>query len=167
MYAPIGDKPIYVGQAVYSGVRKGGDVALEDDDAEDDRPGTPLCTRLRGDLRSIESASTLDVRRFRFRFLCVRSVWIPFAEQSLIRRFKPVWNLCIDGFGSNVVGGRRLTGARSWWGTLHPGRAGRGRKARAGRTVQDAKARLRAFFAAPAAELAAMTERALLAEAAD
>ena len=36
-----------------------------------------------------------------------------------------VWNVALDGFGLNPVGGPRTKGKRSAWDTVHPGRSGR------------------------------------------
>ena len=40
----------------------------------------------------------------------------------LIIRFKPLWNVFIQGFGINVPGAGREKQRRSMWDTLHPGR---------------------------------------------
>ena len=51
-------------------------------------------------------------------------VWIPLGESLLIERFKPVWNMVIDGFSNNAPGKRRFSQHRSLWDVLHPGRPG-------------------------------------------
>ena len=40
----------------------------------------------------------------------------------LIIRFKPLWNVFIQGFGINAPGAGREKQRRSMWDTLHPGR---------------------------------------------
>jgi hypothetical protein len=40
----------------------------------------------------------------------------------LVALFQPVWNVLIEGFGSNVEGSGRERTARSVWDILHPGR---------------------------------------------
>lgn len=42
----------------------------------------------------------------------------------LITKFRPVWNVAVEGFGNKVVGVGRVGAQRSNWDTLHPGRGG-------------------------------------------
>ena len=44
------------------------------------------------------------------------------VEAALIRRYRPLWNTVIDGFGNNDPGAGRYNQARSEWDILHPGR---------------------------------------------
>lgn len=53
----------------------------------------------------------------------VDEIWIPLGENMLIERFRPVWNLVIDGFGNKDAGDRRKTQLRSAWDVMHPGRS--------------------------------------------
>ncbi|MFZ0932134.1 MAG: Eco29kI family restriction endonuclease, partial [Syntrophobacteraceae bacterium] len=45
------------------------------------------------------------------------------VEASLIRKFQPLWNTIIDGFGNHTPGEGRFNQAKSGWDVLHPGRA--------------------------------------------
>ena len=116
VYAPIsdGDRPIYVGKAVPPGSRKG-------DTVDEDHPA--LFSRLREHGRSIEQAANLRPEDFRCRRLGIVPVWITLAERFLITHYRPVWNLCLDGFGDHDPGKGRSGSERSWWDTLHPGRS--------------------------------------------
>ncbi len=116
-YEPIASdarRPIYVGKAVPEGSRKG-------------RPPNALAPRLRNRIKehakSIEQARNLRLDDFSFRALAVEPVWITLAERFLIDHFRPVWNLCLDGFGLHNPGSGRHGSQRSWWDTLHPGRS--------------------------------------------
>ena len=115
VYEPIsqGRKPIYVGKADPPGRRKGGRPDTE-------RPA--LNIRVKQHANSIEAATNLVVTDFLFRSLAVEPVWIPLAERSLIDNYRPVWNVCLEGFGKHDSGKARRSGERSWWDTLHPGR---------------------------------------------
>ena len=44
------------------------------------------------------------------------------VEAGLIRRFEPLWNTVIDGFGNHTPGVGRFDQAKSGWDVLHPGR---------------------------------------------
>jgi hypothetical protein len=122
-YQPIakknkGDKPpipIYVGKAVPKGSRKGG-VGLES------KTGSALFGRLLKHSRSIENVSNLNLADFKYRYVICEDVWITFCETMLIIRFKPLWNVFVEGFGINVPGAGREKQRKSMWDTLHPGR---------------------------------------------
>jgi len=45
------------------------------------------------------------------------------VEAELIRRYNPLWNSTIDGFGNHDPGSGRYAQAPSEWNVLHPGRA--------------------------------------------
>jgi hypothetical protein len=107
--------PIYVGKAVPAGSRKGG-YGLGAD------PGEVLFRRLLEHASSIESARNINLADFRCRYLLVDDIWIPLGESLLIERFKPVWNICVDGFGHHDQGKARRGQMKSAWDTLHPGR---------------------------------------------
>ena len=55
------------------------------------------------------------------RYLLVGGIEI--AERRLIQQFKPVWNVCLDGFGNHDPGKGRYGGQRPGWDEVHPGRA--------------------------------------------
>lgn len=132
-----GEAPIYVGKAVPPGSRKGGDAVDVDAPA--------LQRRINEHAKSIAQAANLDVTDFECRHLAVQPVWITLAERFLIDYFKPVWNLCLDGFGDHDPGSGRQDSERSWWDTMHPGRAWSA-KLRAVKTQVGAEERVRDFW---------------------
>ena len=107
--------PIYVGKAVPVGARKG-NVGTADNQ------GKVLYNRLTEHADSIKAASNLELEDFRCRFIAVDDIWIPLAETLLIEKYKPVWNVVVDGFGNHDPGKGRYNQQRSLWDTLHPGR---------------------------------------------
>ena len=111
------EKPIYVGSAGPEGQRKG----LSQAGLTADRTRR-LHGRLRQHARSIEQAENLSVRYARCRYLVVEPVWITLAEQFLIRHFRPLWNVALDGFGNHDPGSGRINMARPRWDIVHPGR---------------------------------------------
>ncbi|MDE3135081.1 MAG: Eco29kI family restriction endonuclease [Acidobacteriota bacterium] len=107
--------PIYVGKAVPPGARKGGfGLGAE--------PRNALFKRLKEHARSIQETGNLQPEDFRCRYLVCDDIWIPLGEALLIEKFKPVWNVLIEGFGIHTPGGGRKKQVRSKWDTLHPGR---------------------------------------------
>lgn len=108
-------QPIYVGKAVPAGARKGGGGL-------DVEHGTALYKRLSEHAASIASVEDLDLGDFRCRFLVVDDIWIPLAESLLIKRFAPVWNRVLDGFGNHDPGKGRYQGKKPFWDAVHPGR---------------------------------------------
>jgi hypothetical protein len=106
--------PIYVGKAVPSGARKGGDLEA--------KPGKVLFNRIKQHLKSVRQAENLDSNDFYCRFLIVDDIWIPLGESLLIAKFNPIWNKLIDGFGNHDPGKGRHKGMRPRWDELHPGR---------------------------------------------
>ena len=109
--------PIYVGKAVPTGARTGGD----EQGAE--ASGHQLYRRLLEHARSIEQARNLELDDFRCRYLVVVQVWITLAERFLITHFRPIWNTVIDGFGNHAPGAGRAGTKRPRWDILHPGRS--------------------------------------------
>ncbi|MDQ6665573.1 MAG: Eco29kI family restriction endonuclease [Acidobacteriota bacterium] len=107
------DLPIYVGEAVPEGSRKGGLIC-------NTKSTYKLHQRLREHAGSIAQANNLHLDDFHFRFLVVDDIWIPLGEALMIHTFAPLWNK-IGGFGIHTPGGNRpqMTSA---WDTLHPGR---------------------------------------------
>lgn len=108
-------QPIYVGKAIPAGARKG-NFGL---DAE---PGQALYQRLCDHAKSIEEANNLSLSDFSCRFLSVDDIWIPLAESLLIKKFSPLWNQKMDGFGNHDPGKGRYNQQVSQWDTIHPGR---------------------------------------------
>ena len=58
---------------------------------------------------------------------------------------KPVWNVCIEGFGLHDPGGGRRKGEISWWDALHPGRSW-AKKQKQTKTTVQVITRLSAFL---------------------
>lgn len=146
-YAPIAQanrkdqfaQPIYVGKAVPEGARKG---RLMDAAAT----GTALRKRLGNHAGSIREVENLNVEDFQFRSLVVDDVWIPLGEAMLIRYFKPIWNVVIDGFGNNTPGTGRNRQGKSRWDILHPGRKRAALLPDGDLTPSDVVSRLNAHF---------------------
>jgi hypothetical protein len=105
--------PIYVGEAVPKGTRKGGNL--------ESGSGAALYNRLKQHRSNIE-ATNLDVADFHCRYLVVDDIWIPLGESLLIAKFSPLWNKLVDGFGNHNPGKGRFKGLRPRWDVLHPGR---------------------------------------------
>ena len=122
--------PIYVGEAVPPGSRKGGHGLGAD-------PGEVLWRRLKEHARSIEQAENLRIEDFRCRYLVVDDIWIPLGESLLIETFNPLWNRLLDGFGNHDPGKRRYNQIRSAWDVLHPGRPWAHKCAQNPKTAED------------------------------
>jgi hypothetical protein len=108
--------PIYVGKAVPPGWRA----------ARTFESRTPdLYGRLEEHARSITQAANLNLEDFYCRFVIltgVESSLIGPLEAVLIRKYKPVWNTVVDGFGNHDPGRGRYEQSPSEWDVLHPGR---------------------------------------------
>lgn len=138
-YKPIayGTRPIYVGKAVLPGSKAG---------SGDPDPNHPaLRRRLNEHAHSIEEVNNLAIGEFSYRALAIVPVWIVVAERALIKKYRPVWNSCLYGFGKHNQGKRRSRTVRSWWDTLHPGRSWTKEETQT-RTVDEARKRLRDFW---------------------
>ncbi len=130
-------QPIYVGKAVPAGGRKG---------AKEEGTTMALFRRLSEHTRSLQAASsTLNINDFVCRYLVVTPLWITMSERFLLEHYRPVWNVCLDGFGNHDPGAGRLQGEITWWDALHPGRAWATRL-QATRSQADASNRLEAFW---------------------
>ena len=121
-YAPLAQQnsggkvvwPIYVGQALPSGGRRGIETASDD---------LALRNRLLKHGRSIAAAtSDFSIDDFFYRALVMDDAFIRLAETSLLVLYKPIWNNYVDGFGNNAQGSGRDASKRSRWDTLHGGR---------------------------------------------
>jgi len=88
----------------------------------DARIGSAMYRRLCQHAESIRQTTNLIVEDFRCRYLVVDDIWIPLGESLLIRKFRPLWNVVIDGFGNHAPGSGRYNQQRSPWDVLHPGR---------------------------------------------
>lgn len=108
--------PMYVGKAMPPGRRTGRTTGSET---------AKLYGRLREHMRSIERGSNIEVEGFRCRFMILEDVLsdliVP-TESELIRKYHPLWNSVIDGFGNHDPGQGRYDQAPSEWDVLHPGR---------------------------------------------
>lgn len=151
LYEPIAAKnhdaetplsaPIYVGKAIPAGGRRGGGGLSVG-------AGPVLYNRLREHAESIRQAANLDLSDFLCRYLVVDDIWIPLAETTLIRMFRPVWNGVIDGFGNHAPGKGRYEQQISAWDTLHPGRPWAAKMTGAERSVHAIHESLSTYLAA-------------------
>lgn len=110
--------PIYVGKAVLPGWRQARGSVKED--------ATSLYSRLKEHSRSIESANNLELTDFTCKFMVLagpENDLISTVEASLTRKYNPLWNSYIDGFGNHDPGKGRYEQAQSEWDALHPGRS--------------------------------------------
>ena len=121
LYHPIFDKnpalPIYVGKAVLPGWRQGRGTDRENDPA--------LYRRLTEHSRSINAVSNLDIKDFSCKFVVLQSQeadLIGTVEAAMTRKYNPLWNSHVDGFGNHDPGKGRYKQAKSEWDVLHPGR---------------------------------------------
>ncbi|MEU8473491.1 Eco29kI family restriction endonuclease [Streptomyces hygroscopicus] len=119
LYAPISSKdcgvPIYVGQARPKGTRKGSE--------DPSKKSTALWDRIEEHRDSIEATQDLKVSDFRVRYLVAIEAFVSLAERVMIRRYRPIWNSIVDGFGNHDPGAnRRRDSRRPPWDELHPGR---------------------------------------------
>ncbi len=111
------DIPIYVGKAVMPGWRQGRSIVNQNEPA--------LFRRLSEHSRSIADANNLDVEDFSCRFVVLKDQeanLISTVEAAFTRRYNPLWNSYIDGFGNHDPGRGRYEQAKSEWDVLHPGR---------------------------------------------
>jgi hypothetical protein len=123
-------RPIYIGKSEPPGSRKGLFVAASDEAVEEEAEELltekpthrKLYSRLFKHSKSISAATNLELSDFKCRYMLVDEIWVPLGEARLVASFKPIWNVLIEGFGSNVEGGGRKETARSVWDILHPGR---------------------------------------------
>lgn len=109
--------PIYIGKAVPSGWRQGRIKSNNNDPA--------LYRRLREHSRNIEAVNNLELNDFICRFVVLpteQSDLIGTLEAALIRKYNPLWNSFIDGFGNHDPGKGRYNQAKSEWDVLHQGR---------------------------------------------
>lgn len=114
------DIPIYVGKAVPKGWRQARISSGSDSLSYE------LFNRIREHAKSIELGDGLSLSDFYCRFMILEdreSDLIGTVEASLIRKYKPIWNTLIDGFGNHDPGSGRYQQARSDWDVCHPGRA--------------------------------------------
>jgi hypothetical protein len=108
--------PIYIGKAVPPGWRAARMTSVE---------RRSLYSRLREHARNVQWVHNLAVDHFGCRFIVLKDVesdLIVPVEAALIRKYRPLWNSVVDGFGNHDPGSGRYNQARSEWDVLHPGR---------------------------------------------
>ena len=108
--------PIYVGKAVPKGSRTARTKTTSKQ---------TLFKRLAEHAKSIESASNLDLDDFKCRFAILQDNEVDLIvplEAAMIRKYAPLWNSCVSGFGIHHPGSGRYKQKRSEWDTLHTGR---------------------------------------------
>lgn len=117
IYRKNPELPIYVGKAVLPGWRQARGTIKKDDPA--------LYRRLNEHSRSIIAVNNLELEDFSCRFVVLKSQeadLISTVEAGMTRKFTPLWNSHIDGFGNHDPGKGRYEQAKSEWDVLHPGR---------------------------------------------
>lgn len=117
LYKNYPDLPIYVGKAVLPGWRQARGSVKEN--------ATSLHGRLKEHSRSIAASRNLDLSDFICRFMVLvgsENDLINTVEAALTRKYNPLWNSYIDGFGNHDPGKGRYEQAPSEWDVLHPGR---------------------------------------------
>ncbi len=133
-------QPIYVGKAVPPGWRTGRVLGS----------GSPdLYRRLTEHTRSIQQAVNLQTRDFRCRFMIlsgIESDLVVPIEAELIRKYQPLWNTLVDGFGNHDPGSGRYNQAKSEWDVLHPGRPWVERLAGQSSSLEEITAKIRRFL---------------------
>jgi len=110
------ERPIYVGKAVPPGWRQARKTEVI---------SSSLYGRLKEHAKSIKETDNLKIEDFACRFMILEgqeSNLISTVESELIRRFTPLWNSVIDGFGNHDPGSGRYNQSPSEWDILHPGR---------------------------------------------
>jgi hypothetical protein len=133
-------QPIYIGKAVPQGWRTGRSIGMQRQD---------LYKRLREHARSIQQVVNLQVDDFQCRFMIlaeIESDLVVPVEAELIRRYKPLWNTVIDGFGNHDPGSGRYNQARSPWDILHPGRPWVERLTGESQSIEVVVARIQKFL---------------------
>jgi hypothetical protein len=104
-----------------------------------------LYGRLREHARNIKETDNLKIEGFACRFMILEgqeSNLIGTVESELIRRFTPLWNSVIDGFGNHDPGSGRYNQSPSEWDILHPGRKWAAKLTGKPSTVKKIKAKI-------------------------
>jgi hypothetical protein len=109
--------PIYIGKGMPPGVRKGSSDNTQ-------KKSWGIHDRLQNHEKSIKQVSNLKLDDFSCRWLSMDEAFIHLGETLLISKFRPVWNVAVEGFGNKAVGSGRDKAMRSNWDALHPGRGG-------------------------------------------
>jgi len=130
------ERPIYVGKAVPPGWRQARKTEVS---------SSSLYGRLREHARNIKETDNLKIEGFACRFMILEgqeSNLIGTVESELIRRFTPLWNSVIDGFGNHDPGSGRYNQSPSEWDILHPGRKWAAKLTGKPSTVKKIKAKI-------------------------
>ena len=146
-YIPLSEKnikeasiPIYIGKAVPSGWRTGRKIISSSNE---------LYRRIKEHMRSIANSKNLNIQDFYYKFVIltetVSDLIVPF-EAELIRRYQPLWNTVIDGFGNHDPGKGRYYQAISEWDTLHPGRHWVKKLKGEGKSIDTIKSEIGQYF---------------------
>jgi hypothetical protein len=78
-------------------------VAVRKGVAEDGKKGGQgrgIYSRLSNHEKSIRAAENLEIKDFHCRWLAMDEAFIHLGEILLISKFRPVWNVALDGFGN-------------------------------------------------------------------
>jgi len=113
------DVPIYVGKAVPRGWRQARIPSASNNLSYE------LYGRLAEHAKSIFCGDGLNLDDFYCRFIILEnreSTLIGTVEASMIKKYRPIWNSFIDGFGNHDPGSGRYEQAKSDWDVCHPGR---------------------------------------------
>ena len=96
-------------------------------------------------MRHAKRVPSLDIiADFYCRHLIVEEEWIRWGDSMLIDRFKPVWNVVLDGFGNHDPGKDRYNDMRPAWDTVHPVRPWAGKLRRNKRSAAALRKAVRA-----------------------
>jgi hypothetical protein len=130
--------PIYVGKAVPEGWRTARVLPA--------KSSQQLSHRLLEHARSIQQGSGIELADFRCRFVILGDAEVDLVtgiEAQMIRRYVPIWNSLVDGFGNHDPGSGRYNQAKSEWDVLHPGRRWADRLTGKPATLDDIMAKLK------------------------
>lgn len=135
-------QPMYVGKAVAPGWRTGRSISAGK---------AELWRRLNEHARSLQQASDLQPGDFRCRFIILGGnegdLVVP-IEAALIRKYQPLWNTIVDGFGNHDPGRGRYNQAVSEWDVLHPGRPWAGKLLGVSVQCEDVAAKVQRYLSA-------------------
>lgn len=148
-------QPIYIGKAVPPGWRTSRGTIQNT---------SSLHSRLKQHANSLVQGA-LDPTDFRCRFMIlsgVESDLIGAAEAALIRRYRPLWNAGIDGFGNHDPGKGRYNQACSHWDILHPGRKWVAKLTGHSMSQEDVLQRVKDFLALPIEQQIELAEQSLV-----
>jgi hypothetical protein len=138
-------RPIYIGKAVPFGWRAARSNLSNNETVS-------LSGRLRQHERSIQSCQDLDIKDFKYRFVILNDEetdLIGTLESTLIRKYRPLWNSVIDGFGNHDPGKGRYNQAISEWDVLHCGRSWAKKLSGSPPNLERIKEKIAKYFSLP------------------